>query len=233
LRDDSACQDEGGKEKGIMSIIAYYVHLTAAQMEQLRGDPQKLWQIQADAAFAGAERYDMDQDWQVIPWLLSEKKRAEQKLQKAHSAVWARADLRGQGKEALQRATAEELHKLGVTTSPEAVEKMPDDAALVAMEGRGTKEQRDEAITLGMGGARVFTPAEVQFLAEQLGRLQASDVRLHFDRKEMARWDVGGMGWLQEQDTVLDRALLPAFLKLQDFYRRAASVGHYVLVVYS
>jgi hypothetical protein len=60
-----------------MSIVAYYVHLTAEQMDQVRPAPAKLWQMRSDARFSGAEIFDMDKDWQVIPWLLSQKKREE------------------------------------------------------------------------------------------------------------------------------------------------------------
>lgn len=215
-----------------MSVIAYYVHLNAEQMAQIRAMPSKLWQMRGDPVFAGAELYDMDKDWQVIPWLLSEKKREEQKWQAAQMAAFMRKDIDRKNKEDFKRALAEERQKLGITAGVEETNKMPDDAALTAIEGRGTEAQRDEAISFGMGGARVFPPLEVNSLWEQLSKIASKDIQSHFNRKEMARWDVGGMGWLEEDDSVLDIALIPAFKKFQAFYKRAAESGHYVLVVY-
>jgi len=215
-----------------MSVIAYYVHLNAEQMAQIRATPSKLWQMSGDVAFADAELYDMDKDWQVIPWLLSEKKREEQKWQAAQMAALMRKDIDRKDTEGFKRALTEERQKLGVTASVEETNNMPNDGVLTAIEGRGTKDQRDEAISFGMGGARVFPPLEVKSLWEQLSKLDTKDIQSHFDRQEMARWDVGGIGWLEEDDSVLDKALIPTFKKFQAFYKRAAESGHYVLVVY-
>lgn len=215
-----------------MSVIAYYVHLNAEQLERVRATPSKLWQMRSDAAFAGSELYDMDKDWQIIPWLLSEKKRNEQCWQTAQMKAFMRKDIDRKNKDAFKRALDEERQKLGVTASVEETNRMPDDAVLTAIEGRGTEDQRDERISFGMGGARLFPPSEVKALWQELSKIEAKDLRGRFDRKEMARWDVGGLGWLQEDDSVLDMALIPTFKRFQEFYKRAADFGHYVLVVY-
>jgi len=212
-----------------MGIIAYYVHLTAEQMQELRAAPNRLWHMDSDPRFIGAELFDMDKEWEVIPWLLSEKKRAEHKWQTAQNAAGMR-DI--DGPDAFTRAVDEERKKLGVTTTADETDKMPDDPVLIAIEGRGTKEQEDEAITFGLGGARVFTPSEVKVMAEQLSKVHADDMRRTFNKKEMARWEVGGTGWLEEDDSVVDECLIPAFRDFQAFYKRAANSGHFVLVVY-
>lgn len=214
-----------------MSIIAYYVHLTAEQMAQLRLAPEKVWQMRSDPAFAEAELFDMDKNWQVIPWLLSEKKREEQKWQRAQTAALIRRVVPLGDREGFKRVLAEEREKLGVTTDVATTNKMPNDPALIAIEGRGSTEQRDELISFGMGGARVFPPAEVKMLSEELSKIGAEELRRNFNRREMSRWDVGGVGWLQEKDSVLDEFLIPTFKKVQGFYNRAATSEHYVLVI--
>jgi hypothetical protein len=147
-------------------------------------------------------------------------------------AVMMRTDVDPHDDGKFAKALAEERQDLGVTSDANMTNAMPNDAALLAIEGRGAKNQRDEAINFGMGGARVFSPSEVKALAEQLGRIPAAEMRLHFNRTEMARWDVGGLDWLGEPDSVLESILIPEFQKLQAFYRRAAETGHYILVVY-
>ena len=48
----------------------------------------------------------------------------------------------------------------------------------------------------------------------------------------MAKFEVGGMDWLSEGDTVFDDFLAPAFYKIRSFYIDASKLGHYVLVIY-
>jgi hypothetical protein len=43
---------------------------------------------------------------------------------------------------------------------------------------------------------------------------------------------VGGVGWLDENDSVLDEFLVPQFNKSQRFYIEAEKLGHNVLVIY-
>ena len=215
-----------------MSVIAYYAHVTAEQMQHVREAPQQLWHIRENPKLAGAELFDMDKDYQVISWLLSEKKRDEAKGEAAQMAAMMRKDIARNDKEAFKKALAEERAKLGVTVDLATLYEMPDDPIVTAIEGRGTEDQRDEAITFGMGGARVFPPAEVKALSEQIQKIQPSDLHRHFNRKEMAVWDVGGIGWLEEDDDVLDKALMPAFKRFQEFYKRAAEANQYVLVIY-
>jgi uncharacterized protein DUF1877 len=232
LRWPAGLRERSTLRRNTVSVIAYYVHLDAEQMQELRAAPAKLWRMRGDAKFAGAELFDMDKDWQVIPWLLSEKKREEQQWQAAQMAALMRKDIAPQDSKGFEKALAEERKKLGVTSDPDTTNRMLNDPVLTAVEGRGTKDQRDEAINFGMGGARVFPPPEVKSLAGQLSKIEPAELRRHFDRKQMARWDVGGLGWLEEDDSVLDQALIPTFKRFQAFYNRAAEAGHYVLVVY-
>jgi hypothetical protein len=83
-----------------------------------------------------------------------------------------------------------------------------------------------------MGAARVFKPDEVRKLSAALDKVTDADLRSTFDRKTMAKLDVGGMGWLEEPDAVLDEFLIPAFHRLRAFYADAAKRGHHVFVVY-
>jgi hypothetical protein len=214
-----------------MGIIAYYVHVSAEQMQLLRAAPANLWQMQGDAKFEGAELYDMDKDWQIIPWLLSEKRREEQKWEIAQLAASMRKGVSIRDRSAFEQAVEDERKRLGVTTNMELTNKMPDDVALIAIEGRGSADQRDEAIDLGLGPARVLPPKEVKELSEQLAALGPDDLGRHFDRKEMARWDVGGFDWLDDDDPALE-FLITAFDKLKAFYKRAAESGHFVLIVH-
>ena len=215
-----------------MSVIAYYVHLTAEQIQQVRSAPEQLWHISEHPRLTGAELFDMNKDYQVIPWLLSEKKREEAKGEAAQMAVMLRKDIAPNDKEGFKKALTEERARLGVTVDLANLYKMPSDPVVTAIEGLGTEDQRDEAITFGMGGARVFPPAEVKSLSEQIQKIQPDDLRRHFNRQEMAVWDVGGIGWLEEDDQVLDEALIPVFKRFQQFYKRASDADHYVLVIY-
>ena len=215
-----------------MGIVAYYVHVDAQQLQEVRTKPAIVFQMESIPRFKDAELFDMDKDWQVIPWLLSKKKREEQKWAAAQGAVLYRDDADQLSNDDFKRAIAEERKRLGVTSDPDATDEMPNDAALTAIEGRGTKDQRDEAITLGLGGARVFSPTEVKALSAELSKLGAKDLRSTFNREEMARWNVGDIEWLSEEDSVLEEFLIPAFTRLQAFYKHAAGSSHYVLVIY-
>ena len=215
-----------------MSIIAYYVHVDEAQLQALREQPALVWDIGSDPRFASAALFDIDKDYNVIAWLISSKKRREQAQQVASYRAIDREIQSGADYDKTQytRVLNEELQKLGV--SPEDTNAIPTDPALEAIEGRGTESQRDPKINFGLGSARNFRPDEVRRLSEALDRVAEADLRKSFDRAEMAKFDVGGMGWLEEEDSVMDEFLIPAFRKLQAFYSQAATSGHHVLVVY-
>ncbi len=214
-----------------MSIIAHYVHVDEAQLQTVREQPALVWDINSDPRFAKAALFDIDREYDVLAWLLSEKKRKEQVRQAANYQAIQR-DIAGKGlnRAEFDRVEAEELEKLGA--KPEDTDALPTDPALEAIEGRGTPSQRDQKLNLGMGAARVFKPEEVRKLSAALDRVTDADLRRTFDRKTMAKLDVGGMDWLEEPDSVLDEFLIPAFHRLRAFYADAANRGHYVFVVY-
>ena len=78
----------------------------------------------------------------------------------------------------------------------------------------------------------MFKPAEVKLIALSFSKLDLSSLRKQFNRKEMARFDVGGIDWESESDQVFDEFLAPSFNNLRNFYQRAAKLNHYVLVIY-
>ncbi|MBC3809863.1 DUF1877 family protein [Undibacterium aquatile] len=215
-----------------MSVIAYYVHVDEGQLQYLREQPALVWNIKSDPRFASAVLFDVDKDYDLLAWLASEKKRKEQAQQIASYRAIDRESKSGTDydKAEFTRVMNDELQKLGV--SPEDTNAIPTDPALEAIEGRGKESQRDPKINLGMGNARHFTPSEVTKLADALGRITEADLRRSFNRAEMAKFDVGGIGWLEEEDSVFEEFLLPAFRGLQGFYRKAAKSGHHVLVIY-
>jgi hypothetical protein len=215
-----------------MSIIAYYVHVDDAQLQALREQPALVWEISSDPRFASAVLFDIDKDYDVLAWLVSAKKRKEQAQQVASYRAIGRERKAGSDydKGEFTRVLNEELTKLGVV--PEDTNAIPSDPALEAIEGRGTESQRDPKINFGLGNARHFRPDEARKLSEALDKITEADLRKSFDRVEMAKFDVGGMGWLEEEDSVFDEFLIPGFRKLQAFYRQAAKSGHHVLVIY-
>jgi len=216
-----------------MSIIAYYIHVDEAQLQAVRAQPALIWNIESDPRFAQAALFDIDKDYDVLAWLLSEKKRKEHLKQLANYRAIHR-DIASGGKldnAEFDRVEAEELKKLGA--QPENTDAIPTDIVLEAIEGRGTESQRDPKLNLGMGSARLFKPEEVKKLSSALNKITDTDLRKTFDRKTMAKLDVAGIDWLTEPDSVLDEFLIPAFRNLRAFYEDAAQRGHYVFVVYT
>ena len=215
-----------------MSIIAYYVHVNDVQLQAVREKPALVWNIKSDPRFAKAALFDLDKDYEVLAWLLSAKKRREQAQEVAtHRAIDRETQSKSNyDKAEFKRVVTEELGKLGV--SSEDTDMLVSDSVLDAIEGRGTKAQRDPKINFGLGNPRVFKPDEVKRLSKALDKVTDADLRKSFDRKAMAKFDVGGMGWLEEKDSVLDEFLIPAFHRLRAFYSDAAKSGQYVLVIY-
>ena len=210
-----------------MSIIAYFLHVDDSQLSIVKERPAIVWQISADPRFRSAALVDVDKDWQVLSWLASPKKREEQSDYVARmNAIQVAGPT--SDKASFESALRAERAKLGVGEPG----SLPTDDALAAIEGRGTEQQREPRLNFGLGGARVFTPAEVTRLAASLAAISESNLRASFNRQAMAKFDVGGMDWLGEDDLVFSKFLLPSFRKLQNFYKDAASKGHYVLVIY-
>lgn len=210
-----------------MGIVAYYLDVDAVQLTLLKARPELVWNIASDPRFAKARMIDNDKDWEVLSWLASSNKRTE----KCHEVAWRSVS----EQEAGQKASREEFKRLVAKSVNEfgcPPEPLESDALLKAIEGRGTKKEREPRLDYGLGAARLFQPGEVKSLAVSFAKLDFATLRKHFDRKEMARFDVGGIDWENESDGVFDEFLAPSFSKLSSFYQRAAKLNHYVLVIY-
>lgn len=209
-----------------MGIVAYYLDVDAKQLAALKENPALVWNIRSDPRFAKATIIDVDKDWQILSWLASPVKRAEQ----CHETAWYEADRNGGDQatpEKFEEMTAAAAKKLGCPA-----DKQESDTLLKAIEGRGSEKQREPALNFGLGGARVFRPEEVKLIAVSFSRFDPATLRRNFNRKEMARFNVGGMDWNTESDRVLDEFLVPAFRQVSSFYQRAARLNHHVLVIY-
>jgi hypothetical protein len=215
-----------------LGIVAYFLHVDAQQLQAVRERPAIVWEIQNDPRFASARIVDIDKDWQIISWLVSPKKRKEQEqfVVTMHVMESDDSDELMTNKVAFEAAFDRERKKLGFKT--EEVDAIPTDKLLEAFEGRGTDQQREAKLNFGLGGARVFSPVEVQSLVAGFEVTKDSEIRARFNRDLLTKHEVGGINWMEESDSVLDEILLPAFHKIGDFYREAAQRGHYVLVIY-
>lgn len=210
-----------------MGIVAYYVDVDAAQLAALKTAPALVWNMSRDPRFTSARMIDVDRDWEILSWLASPAKRVE----KCHETAWRNAYAQEGGESAspeeFKRLVASAADKLGCLPNP-----LESDPLLKAIEGRGSEKEREPALNFGLGAARVFQPQEVKLLAVSFAGFKYPMLIQHFNRKEMARFDVGGVDWETEPDQVFDEFLVPAFKKVSNFYQRAAKLKHYVLVIY-
>ena len=215
-----------------VSIIFYFLHVDDAQLSAVRERPAIVWNLQSDPRFKTAKLVDIDKDYEVLAWLLSPKKRQEQARQIAFFNAHRRQEQTRveYSKAVFLQIVDEELVKLGVVK--EDPDKIPTDPLLEALEGRGTEAQREPKINFGLGAARLFKPAEVTRAASALSGVNVKELRKSFDRSVMAKFDVGGIGWLEENDDAFEKFLVPQFDKIRSFYVEAAKLGHYVLVIY-
>lgn len=215
-----------------MGIVAYFLHVDVEQLQLLREQPALVWDIRNDPRLASATMVDIDKDWQVLSWLVSEKKRKEQEQWAATMNVMNRVDAEKlmDNRPAYEAALEEERKRLGI--KEEDIDSMPTDLLLGAIEGRGKEDRKDPAFNFGLGAGRVFSPAEVREIAAAFGKVKEADIRGTFDRQRMARFDVGGIGWLEEPESILDDFLLPAFRTMKSFYEGAAKANHHVIVLY-
>lgn len=216
-----------------MSIVAYYVQVSLEQLQLLRQKPVLLWQMKNDARFAKAAMLDVDQDWQVISWLASPKKRLEQQDYVARMHVLDREErgAKKTDKEAFKKAVEQEMRKMG--NQPQDTDAMPTDPLLKGIEGRCDKAQRDTAINFGLGGPCVYAPTEVKAIADAFALVKESAIKAQFNRATMAKYDVGGMSWKEEKDSVYEDFLLPSYRAVSQFYQSAAKAQNYVLVIYN
>lgn len=203
-----------------MSIVAYYIDVDAAQLAALRSNPPLVWTMADDPRFAQASRMDVDQDWQVLSWLASPARRSESCRDAA--VQLAKATTGQPNPDQVARASA----KLGCQPAPPG-----RDLLLDAIEGRGSDREREPTLDFGLGAARVFAPQAVRQIAVTFAQFPLSALRSSFDREKMARFHVGVSDWRQEDDSVRDEFLVPSFVRLSDFYQRAAKLNHYVLVL--
>ena len=210
-----------------MSIVAYYLDVDAAQLATLKATPSLVWNIHSDPRFAKASMIDNDKDWEILSWLASPEKRAE----KCHETAWKMAHKKDEdlkvSRDEFKNLVAMSAKELGCP--PETQEA---DSLLKAIEGRGAENELEPALNFGLGAARVFRPDEVKLLAVSFEKFDLTALRKQFDRKEMARFEVGGMDWETEPDQVLEQFLVPSFEKVSNFYQRASQLNHYVLVIY-
>jgi hypothetical protein len=226
VRDAKVERDRSGKQA--MSIVSYHARLDENLLEALQTNANHFWDLPADAGPADAELLYIDKDWSALSWLLSSKAREEQKQDAVQFALM-RSKAAGEKLDDLawDAAKAREASKLGVELVD--TEAMPDEPALIAIEGRGPRDAR--LAHLGYGG-RVFLPTEISNLSAALDRITESDLRAHFDPQAMEGFDVAGIRWTEEPPDVLETILIPIFNRLKAFFRRAALAGQYVLVVH-
>jgi hypothetical protein len=210
-----------------MSIVSYHARVSESLLDALQTNPDLFWKLPANAGPAEAELFSTDKDWQTLSWLLSAKAREERKHEVVQFALWRRPDGRGLDELAWDAAKSREASKLGFELVD--TEAMPDDPALVAIEGRGPSDER--LAEIGYGG-RAFVPTEVASLAAALEPITGEDMREHFDPQVMEDLDVAGMRWTEDDPDVLDAILIPIFDHLKAFYAAAARAGQYVLVVH-
>jgi hypothetical protein len=211
-----------------MSIVSYHARVGESLLEALQTNPDLFWELPKNAGPVEAELFFIDKDWRALSWLLSAKAREDQKHEAVGFAIHWR-ESRGEKRDDVpwEVCKAREASKWGIELVD--TDRMPDDPALVAIEGRGPRDARLAGI--GYGG-RVFIPKEVADLTAALAPLTEAEMRANFDPQVMEKFDVAGILWTEEEPDVLDTILIPIFNGLMAFYGRAARAGQYVLVVH-
>lgn len=211
-----------------MSIVSYHARIDERLLETLQANPDLFWELPEHSDSAGAQLLYLDKDWSALSWLLSSKAREEQK----HDLSLMRGQNSGEnfaGPDARGNAKTQAAAKLGFQLVD--TESMPDDPALIAIQGRGPRDSRFQQIGFG---ARTFIPHEVAGLSASLDRITDADLREHFDPVVMEALDVEGIRWTEEEESdVLEKILIPCFERLRAFYNLAALAGQHVLVVIS
>ncbi len=175
-----------------MSIVLYHARIDASTLEALRADPELFWDLPQHADPGSVQQLYTDKDWEALCWLLSAKAREEQK----HDVVGLALSLKrkdGESRGAWDGAKAQEAAKRGFQLVE--TKSMPDEPALIAIQGRGPVEGRFLEIGLH---AQIFTPDEVSALSAALDRITDADLRAHFDPQMMESLDVAGILWTEE-----------------------------------
>lgn len=212
-----------------MSIVSYHARVDESLLDALPTNPDLFRTLPEKAGPAEAELLYIDKDWWALSWLLSAKAREEQKHEAVIFAVARHeSDAENRDKAAWEAAKAREAAKLGVELVD--TQLMPDDPALIAIQGRGPRDARLAEVSYY--GGRAIPPAEVASLSAALNRITAADLRAQFDPRTMEDLGVAGILWTEEEPDVLDTILIPIFDSLKALYDRAARAGQYVLVVH-
>jgi len=211
-----------------MSIVSYHARVGESMLGSLQTNPDLFWELPRKAGPAEDELLFIDKDWRALSWLLSAKAREEQKHDTVlHAATRSERGIAEADRLPWDVAKAQAASKLGIELVD--TQLMPDDTALVAIEGRGPMDER--LAEIGYGG-RVFTPLEVAELAAALEHVTEDEMRANFNPRVMEDHDVAGILWTEEEPDVLDTILIRNFNNLKALYGRAALAGQYVLVVH-
>jgi|GEM_PF-5418146 len=217
-----------------MSVAIYYVQVTLEQLQLIKEQPALVWGIESDARFANASMLNMDERWHAISWLVSEKKRAEQNEYSAAMRVAAEEDRTGKQTrkdgEEFKKKVIKEMQKMG--NKPVDIKKLPTDSLLAGIEGRGKQAPGLPDIEIGYGLVHILVPGEVKATADAFALVKESAIKAQFNRNTLEKYQVGGISWKAEPDSVLERNLLPSYRAISQFYQNAAKQQHYVLVFY-
>lgn len=207
-----------------MSIVLYHARVDESTLAALRANPELFWELPGDADSSGNQLLFTDKDWSALCWLLSAKAREEQKYDVVLHAVGGSSDLGSRA--AWKAAMAQEAAKRGFELVD--TDAMPDDPILMAIQGRGP---RDNSLSNIGFGARTFVPEEVAALSAALDRVMESDLREHFDPQAMQALDVAGILWTEEEPDVFEKILVPVFERIRTLFKLAVRAGQHVLVV--
>jgi hypothetical protein len=166
-----------------MSIVSYHARVSESLLGAMQANPDLFRELPGKAGPEEAELFFIDKDWEALSWLLSAKAREEQKHEAVMFALMRREHA-GETLDGVARdaAKAEEAAKLGV--EPVDTDLMPDDPALIAIEGRGPRDARLAEVSYY--GGRAIAPAEVATLSAALDRLTEADTRISMRR----RWKI-------------------------------------------
>jgi hypothetical protein len=211
-----------------MSIVLYHARVDESTLEALKENPDLFWELPEQGDPAGVQLLFTDKDWAALCWLLSAKAREEQKHDIAGRALSLRKndDADHVGREAWRAAKTQEAAKWGFQLVD--TESMPDEPALIAIQGRGPIERRFPRIGLH---TQIFVPDEVSALSAALDRITDADLREHFDPPVMEALDVAGILWTEEEPDVFDRILVPVFGRITALFKLAAQARQHVVVV--
>ena len=212
-----------------MGIITCYARLTRPQLEELSASPEPA-RVLYKTPPPGSERIDLDQAAEVIAWLLSPNKRAEQRRAADMLAERARSNPVANAPKPGQRDALLDIiqGRVPPTKFAEAPTPAPPDALRDAIEGRG--ERREPRVQMGLGIACVFEPAEVREYAQALPGVDEAALRASLDFALMDTLNFPVGDWQEEGESTFTDYILPAFLRLQAFYANATAAEQYVLV---